>query len=132
MLLTMLKITSGYHADSFIHFVSFQQHIAKTKKISIGQTVIFQYNPLFFLLKKPANGTGNRHFTTYILFPKKGLHLAWPINFLNNGSGGYTLLPITFLMLVSPISRYIQFCWPNCTNDLKYLPGKVRSVVQDE
>src|ERR1700686_5772515 len=78
--LALLKVAAANHADALVIAKAFQQFGAKGKEGFIRQTIIFENNCFFHLLKHPIKAGGNASLAAQIRIGKIGYHFTGPIN----------------------------------------------------
>ena len=61
-------------------FISIQKLLAIPEEIRMRNTVVFQYNPLLNMFKKPVNGARNPPETTKILVVIAFVYTTLPID----------------------------------------------------
>src|SRR5579872_3210263 len=83
----LLEIDAANVKYVFIMLIFFEQFFTVFEKRMVGQTIIFNDDPVFHFVKKPSDRSTHSLSATQILFPVKRFHFTRPVNTVNDLAG---------------------------------------------
>ncbi len=88
--------------------VTVEHLFAKREKGGVRQAIVFEDDPFFLLIEKPANRFADRGATSQVLVPEKCFNFAIPIDSLQNGPGFSAESPFAAFLGSRPIGSHIK------------------------
>jgi hypothetical protein len=119
-----LEIVARNHKDALIVSVAIEEYGTKPKKVGRRQAVVFEYDALLLMFKKPTNGVAYGLAAPEILGSVASLYPTGPMDAVfGNSPHLIDTLLFTFASGPCPIARNVQARRASITDPLPNLGG---------